>query len=136
METEVHAAPEPSLTSLVTGIVKDSQDLLKQQVTLLREEIKEDVRHTKEFALSLAVGAGISLLGIVLLCWMLPYLLSWAVPALPLWACFGIVGTVFLVIGVANLYVGKKKLDSFKPVPSPSIEAIRENLKWTTMNRS
>lgn len=53
MANDVHTGPDSSLTSLVAGIIKDVQELLKQQLSLFREEVKDDVRKTKEAAISL-----------------------------------------------------------------------------------
>jgi hypothetical protein len=120
------------MTSLVTDIVHDAQELLKQQVTLLKEEVREDLRKTKEAALSLAVGLGVGLIGALLLGHMLSQLLYWAVPSLPLWACYGIVGGPLAALGGGMLWAGTKKIQSFTPVPKQTIQALKENLTWTT----
>src|SRR5262249_56859778 len=99
MATDLRTAPEPSVTALVTGMVNDAEELVKQEMALLKHEVKEDIRKTKEAVLSLALGLGITLIGSLLLCLMLPLLLNWAVPDLPLWVCFGIVGAVITALG-------------------------------------
>src|SRR5438445_13196616 len=95
MANDLQTGTEPSLTGLVTGIIHDAQDLLKQQIALFKQEIKDDVRKTKEAVLSLSVGLGILMVGGLLWCLMLVHLLEWAFPGLPLWSCYGIVGLVF-----------------------------------------
>jgi hypothetical protein len=80
----------------------------------------------------LAAGIGITLLGSGLLVLMLPLLLNWAAPELPLWACFGIVGGCLAAVGGVLVYAGVKKFESFNPLSDKSIEAFKENLKWTT----
>src|SRR5262249_36229415 len=102
MANDVHTSSEPRLTALVTGIIHDVQELLKQQLSLFREEVKNDVRKTKEAALSLSLGVGILAVGGLFFCLMLVHLLNWAAPTvLPLWLCYGIVGGLFLVGGGA-----------------------------------
>jgi len=124
--------PERSVTTLVSGIIADAQQLIQQQFTMFRQEIRDDLRKAKEGALSLAAGVGISLAGGVLLLLMLPLLLNWAAPELPLWACFGILGGVLVTLGGALVYAGVKKLESFNPLSDQSVQTMKENLQWTT----
>jgi hypothetical protein len=139
MANELQTGSESSVTSLVAGIVNDAQELFKQQLTLFHAEIKEDLKKTKEAALSLAVGAGIAVVGGFMLCFMMVHLMHWAIPAaggpqVPLWVCFATVGGVVTVLGGALVYAGKKKFDSFNPLPDQSVEAMKENMQWI-MNR-
>ena len=75
---------EPSLSSLVGGIINDFQSLMKQEVALARRELADELRKAKQAAISLGIGVGILAIGGLLLIFMLVHLLSWAVPAIPL----------------------------------------------------
>lgn len=132
MANDLGTSCGPSFSGLVSGIVDDAQELIKQQLTLFRHEIQTDIRKTKEGALSLGLGLGVASLGTILLTFMLVHLLNWSVPQLPLWACFGIVGGVFIVGGGLLCYGGKKIFDSFSPLPNESVQALKENLQWIT----
>ena len=58
MATETIRPPEgQSVTGLVGGIVADAQELVKQQVALVRAELKADFQRTVRAALLLACGA-------------------------------------------------------------------------------
>jgi hypothetical protein len=129
---EGQGPPERSVTTLVSGIIADAQHLIQQQLAMFRQEIRDDFRKSRDAALALAAGIGITLVGSVLLLLMLPLLLHWAAPELPLWACFGIVGGVLTALGGVLVYAGVKKFESFNPLSEKSIEAFKENLKWTT----
>jgi hypothetical protein len=145
MAVEVHAPPEgASFTSLVKGIVNDVGDLIKQEFRFARTEIKTDLRRTGVASRSLAIGIVIASLGLVLLLLMLVHLLHWlSVPAgteldparLPLWACYAIVGGLLTVGGGVLAYAGKKKLDSFNPLPDETAKNIKENLEWITNSK-
>jgi Putative Actinobacterial Holin-X, holin superfamily III len=130
MATDVHPETEPSLTALVAGILKDVQDLVKQQVAMVRQEIKADFHRTVQAASAIAAGIAIGVLGGLLLCSMLVYLLAWTFPAVPLWGCYAIVGGSLTAVGTTLFYLGKKKLSSFNPLPDQSVEAIKENIRW------
>jgi O-antigen/teichoic acid export membrane protein len=121
---------EPSLSSLVGGIINDVQVLMKQEVALARKELAEELQKAKQAAISLGIGIGIASVGGLLLILMLVFLLNWAAPAIPLWACFGIVGGVFVLAGVGLLALAKKKAESIHVVPERTAETMKENLQW------
>ena len=122
---------ETSVTSLVRGILNDAQELFRQQTALLKTEIREDLRKAREAALSLVVGVSVAFLGVLLLLFALVYLLSWA-SGLDPWVSFAIVGGIVLAIGLAFVYAGKKRFESFDPLPDQTAEALRENVQWIT----
>jgi hypothetical protein len=132
MANDVQTSSEPSVTSLVSGILKDAEELLKQQVVLFKHEVKDDLRKTRDAALPLVIGAGVLAVSGLLLCWGLVHLLSWAAgpDRLPLWGSFWIVGGVLALTGGVLAYLGKKKFDSFNPLPEESAEALKENVQW------
>lgn len=130
MATDLQSPPEPQLSSLVTGILNDAQELFRQQVTLVRTEIKEDFRKTKEAAVPLGLGIWLVALGSLLL--SITAALILAETGLALWACFAIVTAAVSLAGAALFYAGKKKFESFNPLPDKSAEALKENLEWIT----
>lgn len=125
-----------SLTELVSGIVSDAQTLIRQQVTMLRAEVKEDVRRTKDAAIYMGIGAGVAALGSLFVVIGLVYLLNWFVPGLPLFACWMIVGGVIVLGGGIAFVVGKRLFNSFNPLPDKTINALQENLSWITNRRN
>jgi len=126
-----------SVAPLVAGVIDDLQELIKQNLALFKVEVREDFKKTKEAAAALGVGFGLAVVGALHLTLMLVFLLWWAfdsaarsAPGLPLWVCFAIVGGVFAGVGGALYFKGKKKLDSFNPLPDQSAEALKENVQW------
>jgi len=139
MATEVQNNSEQSVATLVSGIVTDVQDLIKQQLQLTRKEIESDFRKTREAGSLLAIGLGVLFFSFFPLCLMVAHLIHYlAIPAgyvrdtatIPLWACYGITAAVFLVVGGCLAFVGKKKFDSFNPLPDESAQVLKENLEW------
>ena len=141
MATEVQNNTEPSMASLVGGIVSDVQDLIKQQLELTRKEIGSDLRKTRDAGTLLALGVGLALFGCFAVCLMLAHLIHLlSTPAhlqalqdpaaIPLWGCYGIVATVLLAAGGALAFAGKKKFDSFNPLPDESAQVLKENIEW------
>src|ERR1700730_6937942 len=62
---------EVSVTRLVSGIITDTQKLIKQQLALLRHEVKDNLHKIKEAGLSLIGGSVIALVGGIFLAFML-----------------------------------------------------------------
>src|SRR5579862_1976995 len=73
---------EPRLTTLVSGIIADAQHLIEQQLTMFRQELRDDLRKTRNAILPLVGGVGVTVVGSVLVLLMFPLLLNWAVPEL------------------------------------------------------
>ena len=134
---EARTTAEPSTTGLLGGIISDFGDLIKQEIRFAKAEFKSDFTKAREAATALGIGLGVASLSGLLLIWMLVHLLHWATspagtdPAtLPLWACFGIVGLVFGVIGGALVMAGIRKFQSNNPLPDQTAQTIKENVQW------
>jgi len=140
MSTGVQSPPEASVTGLVKGIIADFGDLIRQEIRFARAEFRSDFQKTKSAIAVLVSGAALAVLGVFLLAWMLVFLLHWLTippdaavrdPArLPLWGCFGIVGGLLLAIGGAVMLAGKKKIESFNPLPDETAKTVKENVEW------
>jgi uncharacterized membrane protein YqjE len=129
MPDDIHTTGDQSVTSLVRGIVNDAQELFRQQIALFKAEVREDMRKTREAALSLVIGVGVTFFGVLLLLFCVVYAIGLA---LPLWASFLIVGGVVLAIGIGLMYAGKRRFESFNPLPDQSAQALKENVQWIT----
>jgi hypothetical protein len=132
MATDLRSAGQPSLTVLMKGIMNDVQDLVRQQIAMFKMEIKSDIRKTRQVAVLMANGVGGIAVGGVFFLIMLPLLLNWLVPAIPLWACFGIMSAAAMAVGGTLVLVAVQRFKSFDPLPTQSVEALKENLTWTT----
>jgi hypothetical protein len=120
---------EPTLTQLVSELVSDAKQLLRQELALARYEMHEEVRKTKVALVSLGGGLAIAAIGGLLLIVMLVHLLN-ALTELPLWICYGIVGGVCTIVGVVLLYRGKHEMSQIDMVPQQTVETMKENVRW------
>jgi len=138
MVTHDVADSEQGVTKLVSGIIDDAQELFKTQLELFKLEIKSDVTKTKDAAIMLFAGMLVALVGGVLLCTMLVYLLHESIfhGQTPLWVSYLIVGGIMAAIGAVTSFAGIKKFESFNPLPDKSVEALKENLQWTNNSKS
>ena len=111
MPENLHADPQPSVTSLVGGILADGQKLVRQEIALARREVAE--AGVKAMTASVLLGSALAAcaLGGVLLGFMLVNLLHQFLLPNDEWACFGIVGAVFALVGGALVYCGLKRIN-------------------------
>jgi len=121
---------EPSLSSLVGGIINDFQLLMKQEVALARRELADELRKAKQALISLGIGIGVLAIGGLLFVLMLVHLLSWAVPAIQLWGSYAIIGGILIAAGAALLLRAKSKAEDIHVVPERTAETMKENIKW------
>jgi hypothetical protein len=130
MQTE---SENGTLTSLVSGIVQDGQELLKQQLQLFLVELKGDLRRTRDASIPLVIGGVVAALGAFFLLVTVALWLHWQWPTvIPIWGGFGIMTLLFLITGVVLVLMGKARFDKFNPQPDKTVEGLKENLQWKT----
>jgi hypothetical protein len=131
MATDLQNPPQPSVTSLVSGILNDVQELLKQQVTLIGKEIKDDINKSMNAAIFLGIGAGVAAMGGMLLCMTVALILDYYFPDMHWWGGFAIIGGILTIAGLITLYAAIKKFEALKAMPE-SVQAIKETVEWQT----
>lgn len=131
MACDIRTTPGPSLAGLVSGILRDAQDLVRQEVTLARVEIGQELRKTKEAALSVLAGVAILALSSIFLLLMVVHLIFWATSGnVPLWSCYAIVGGTMALVGAILVYTGRNRAEKINLVPKQTVETLRENMQW------
>jgi len=128
---------QPTIASLVGGIVNDAQVLLKEELKLAKCELSNEFHLAKQAAITLGVGIGIATFGALLLVFMLVYLVHWALSErLPLWSCFGIVGAVLTILGTGLFSLGKRNAGEVRLLPQQTIATMEDNVAWITNRTS
>ena len=102
---------------MLGGIANDATELLRQEMTLTKLEVKYELCKAKSAAIALGIGIGTMAMGGILLMLMLVHVLD-AFATVPLWGCYGIVGGLFVVLGVGLLAAGKTKAEAVDVVLS------------------
>jgi hypothetical protein len=135
MATQVQSGSDISVTTLVSGIVGDAQELMKQQMALFTAEVKEDMRKTVEATASMVIGLTATLVGSIVLCFAVAHLLHWAWPGADIWVWYAVVGGVVTAVGAGLAFAAYQKFRSFNPLPDETAQALKENLEWKTKPR-
>lgn len=131
MDTGSQHVSGPSFVSLLGGIANDAKELLVQEVALTKLEVQHELRKAKTAAISLGIGIGIIAMGGLLLLFMLVHLLA-ALTVVPLWGCYGIVGSPLVILGGVLLATGKTKAEEVDVVSPQTVERIKESAQWLT----
>jgi len=135
---DVKTNDQQSTVSLVQGIVGDIGELIKHEVRFARAEFQSDLAKMKTAAALLFTGVAAGFVGIVLIALMAVYGLHYStLPAdavvkagVPLWASYGIVGAVFLVVGAVLGWVGSDRLARVNPMPDQTLQNVQKDVSW------
>jgi uncharacterized membrane protein YqjE len=128
MNDRISPADQPSLASLVSGIVNDVQQLVRQEINLARTEVKQEWDKAKTAAGALMAGMVLLGVGGVLLCFMLVYLIHSFDVAL--WACFLIVGGLLVLTGAVLAGIGYSQASRVNVIPPQTAQTLKENVQW------
>ena len=120
---------DTSMSTLISGIVGDAQELVRQEIALARQEIREEISNAKDAGIKLAIAGGVLAVGGLLLvltiAQALADLLNW-----PTWAGYAIVGVVLAIVGYILLSLAQKSMKEISPVPEKTVETMKENVEW------
>lgn len=134
MATQYETERDPSIATLVSGIVNDAKELIVKQLTLFQVEIKNDIRNMMMALIPIIAGAGVFVLSLLLLAAAAALFLPWYFPNLPTWGGFAIVGATIGITGAILVFVGSNMLKRVNPLPEKAMEGLKENLQWKTKN--
>jgi len=114
--------------SLISGTLKDLQDLVRAEVRLAKTELTDDAKGMASGAGILAAGAFIGLVGFVWLIYALIHVVDKALEEL--WLSAGIVSLVLLAIAAILAQRGRSKLQASSLKPEQTIETLKEDQQW------
>lgn len=121
---------QQSIAQLVTSATSDIKTLVNDQVELTKAEVKQTAQQAgKTFGL-FGAAAFVGVLFIVFLLVTIAYVL--VALGLPVWAGFGIVALVLLIVTGVLGFLGKKRADAIKG-PEKAVEQFKATKQALTM---
>jgi len=113
--------------SLIAGLIKDMQDLVRGEIQLAKTELKEDATAAGKGIGFLVVGGLIGLVALVFVALTAAALLDkW----MQTWIAVGIVTLVLILIAAFLALSGKSKLSASSLKPQQTIDSLKENQEW------
>lgn len=116
-----------SLGELLSDLASHSANLVRDEVALARQELREKLKSVESSALIIAIGAVLGLAALLTLC--AAAILAIAV-YLSAWLSALIVGAVLTLAALATLATGIGRLKHTELKPQQTIETIQENREW------
>lgn len=114
--------------SLISGTLKDLQDLVRAEVQLAKTELRDNAKEMGSGAGLLAAGAFVGLVGLIWLVYAIIHVVDKALEEL--WLSAGIVSLVLLVIGAIVAQQGRSKLQASSLKPDQTIDTLKEDQQW------
>lgn len=117
------------LMDLVSGILQDLRMLMRQEVQLLRDEVKLELSKAARAASGFGIGAALAAVGGLFLLLMLVHgLHEWT--GLPLWVCYGLVGGLLVGFGVTLIVRAQSLAGNVHAMPRRTLYALKGNIQW------
>jgi uncharacterized membrane protein YqjE len=119
---------EPALGDLFRQLAQDSATLVRQEMTLAKAELKNNVRSVARDAAMVAVGGVLALVGVIVLIAFLVVAVGDALDNY--WLGALIVGVLFLLVGGLLAMSNLKKLKQEEVAPTRTLETLKEDKQW------
>jgi len=124
---------EASLGALLGNLVSDLQDLIRGEIGLARQELKEEAQSAAIGAGFMAGAGALTLVGLIFVGLTLTYALMRLVPD---WAAALIVAGLVLVGALILFVVGRQRLAQLDPVPRQTLASLKEDTQWVKQQMS
>jgi len=121
--------PDTSMAQLISGIVGDAQDLVRKEIALARQEVREELDAAKNAGIKLGIAGAVlavgGLLVVLALAQGIADLFNW-----PAWAGYALVGVILAIAGSILLSAAQRQIKNIHPVPERTVETMKENVEW------
>jgi hypothetical protein len=119
---------ESSIADVIKDAVRDAQDLVRGEISLAKAEVRQEINRFGK-GVALLAGAAVTAL---LAAGLLMTTLAWAISeglGWPVWAGYGIVTLLTVLVAGALAYVGRKRIAAERHLPR-TVDTLKENLQW------
>jgi hypothetical protein len=121
--------PVPSTARLLGGIIGDIQDLVRKEIALARQELREELSSLRSVILGLVAAGAVLGFGILLLLMGLAQALA-GVLEWPAWAGFATLGAVLIGTGGGMVILVSVRTRRVRKPGAQTPETVEENVEW------
>lgn len=118
---------DESFGTLLADLASQSADLVRDEITLAKQELSEKVSLYPMPLVSLLLGGIIGLMAALVLC---AALIIWVGERIGFGWAATIIGAVLAVISIIVLMIGKAQLSTLSLKPDVTIKTLEENTEW------
>jgi len=119
----------PSVGERLEPIIDDVERLVDLHAELLQSELRQSAAQATSALANIAAGTGLAAVGGLLGSLALVHGLH-RTTRLPLWGCYGLVGSFLGVAGGGLLESGIHQISGINFIPRETIATLREDLEW------
>jgi len=116
-----------SVGSIISGLIKDLQDLVRGELRLAQAEIKDDASAMGKGIGYLLAGGLIGLVALTFVGFTAAELLD---QRMRTWIAFAIVAAAFALIALMLAMSGKRMLSAHSLKPEETIDSLKEDSQW------
>jgi uncharacterized protein (DUF2062 family) len=121
------ATSDRSISEILQDVFRNLQSIVRSEVQLAKTELRDEIVKAKSAAPGLAVGAVSGLFCLFFLLLAIMYALALVVPT---WAAALILAAILGATTTATLHASLKQLKKVHPVPTKTVESMKENAEW------
>jgi hypothetical protein len=125
----VRPTGDPSIAELLGEVVADAQHLVRSEIQLAKQEVRDEIGQARRGALELALGGGVAAAGGMLLLVAIVQLLI-AYLGLAPWLAYTIVGAVAAGIGLGLLQLARGRIAEVDVIPREAVQSVRKDVEW------
>jgi uncharacterized membrane protein YqjE len=122
-------AHHDSIGGLLRGILTDVRELVREELTLARIEMREQANRAR-LAIAILAAAAVALaLGVIFLLIAVANGIADAFEW-PVWAGYLVVALLLAIGGAIGLTAGRQRLRNVQPLPQETVATLKENSQW------
>ena len=120
-------SPETEIGALLGELSEETRLLLRQELELAKAEVRESTQHAAGVGAGFGAAVLIGYLALAVLAVAAGLGLAEVIPA---GFAFLLVGGVLAAVAGIAFLIGRKSLRALSPVPTKTIETLKEDLAW------
>lgn len=119
----------PGIDTIVLGIVKDVQILVRQEMALAKHEIQYELAKLTKAIMWYGIAAVLAVIGLFVIA-ATCVLVLFEYTGLPAWVCAAIVSAIFLGGAAGVVMIGRGMASSVRIAPLRTVRTLTDDAKW------
>ena len=119
----------PGIDTMVLGLVKDVQILVRQEMELAKHEIQYELTKLTKAIMWYGIAAVLAVIGLFVIA-ATCVLILFEYTGLPAWACAAIVGAILFGGAAGVVVAGRGMAKSVRIVPLRTVRTLTDDVKW------